>query len=269
MKNKNSKTVLITGATSGFGLEFARIFARHGYDLILTARNEKNLKKIAAELKSRYSAHIYYFGTDLSKPRAAEALYNWTVSKKLKVGCLINNAGIGNYGRFIDIALDKERELLELNIVVLTELCHKFIPDMIRRGGGKILNVASIAAFQAGAFYATYFASKAYVLLFSEALAEEYNEDNITVSALCPGPSRTRFFEKAKMTTKSLLLRASFLDPRAVAEAGFRGLMRGDIIITPGLRYKLLSKSYRILPRTIIARITKILIETAAMVKSN
>lgn len=258
------KTVLITGASSGFGLEFAKIFAREHYDVILIARPRGVLKKIAKDISTTYGVRTYVYEADLSVPKAADNLENWVKKEKLTIDCLINNVGIGIYGKFVENSLDRERELIQLNITLLTELCHKFIPGMIQKGGGHVLNIASIAAFQPGPYYATYFASKAYVLLFSEALALEYENNNVVISALCPGPASTRFFEKAQMSQNSLILKSSLGDPKVVAEAGYEGLMKGKQIIIPGLKNKVISSGYRILSRRAIAKITQKIIENAA-----
>ena len=257
------KIALITGASSGFGLEFAKLFAQDGYDLIITARPDSELEPIARELATTYQIKVYTHLIDLSETHSAQKLYRWVEEQSLKISFLINNAGIGVYGRFADNSLEREHELLELNVVSLAELCHQFIPQMVAGGGGRILNVASIAAFQPGAYYATYFASKAFVLLFSEALALEYAKENITVTALCPGVSRTNFFKRAGMPESSRLLQSQLKNAGFVAKAGYRGLMKGSRMVTPGLRNKLVSKSYRFLPRSVIARITKKMVETA------
>lgn len=260
----NNKIALITGASSGFGLEFAHLFARDGYNLIITARPDTKLESTAKKIREEYHIQVYPYNIDLSGHMAAQKLYQWVKQQKLRVNCLINNAGIGNFGRFAENSLEREHELLELNIVSLAELCHQFIPDMIAAGGGKILNVASIAAFQPGAYYATYFASKAFVLLFSEALALEYAKDNITVTALCPGVSRTNFFKRARMAETSSMLQLHLKTADFVAKAGYQGLMKGSRIVIPGFRNKLISKSYRILPRSMLAHITKKMVEIAS-----
>jgi short-subunit dehydrogenase len=261
--DSKSKVALITGASSGFGLELAKLFARDGHNLVITARPGTDIAKTASEIGKKYGVHVTAINIDLAQENAAQKLYDIVKGKNLRVGYLINNAGIGNFGRFADNPFEREHELLQLNVVALAELCHHFIPDMVRAGGGKILNVASIAAFQAGAYYATYFSSKAFVLLFSEALALEYKKDNINVTVLCPGVSRTNFFKRAGMPESSWLLQSNLGTANAVALAGYKGLMKGKSIVTPGLRNKFVSKSYRWLPRKVIAEITKKLVEIA------
>jgi uncharacterized protein len=257
------KVALITGASSGFGLEFAKLFAKDKFDLVITARPDSDIEKTAEDLKKDYGVNVIPLKIDLSEADSAGKLFKIIKDRKINVDYLINNAGIGNFGRFADNAFEKEHELLELNIVSLAELCHHFIPDMVKRGGGRILNVASIAAFQAGAYYATYFASKAFVLLFSEALAIEYKKDNITVTALCPGISKTNFFKRAGMKENHWIMKLSMGEAAKVAKAGYKGIMKGKRIVTPGLKNKFISKSYRWIPRRTLAAITKKLVEIA------
>ncbi len=255
---------LITGGSSGFGLEFAKLFAHDGYDLVLVARPKSRLAAEVKQLKARYSLNIWYTELDLSKPHAAKKLYEWTSDQHIPVSVLVNNAGIGLYGRFTDHSLEQEQELINLNINVLSELCHLYISDMVRLGGGKILNVASIAGLQAGPYYATYFASKAYVLLFSEALYYEYSGDNIQVTALCPGVARTGFFKRANMREDSGILRSYLMSAERVARVGYKALMQGKRVVIPGNRNRLVAVGYRILPRSVINQITRKLIISAA-----
>lgn len=264
IKRSNGKTALITGASSGFGAEFAEVFAREGYDLLLVARSEERLKTVASKLNTAYGRKVKLLSLDLTSEEAGTKVFAWAQKQTASIDCLVNNAGIGNYGRFAENALEKERQLLELNIGVLTELCHRFIPLMIKQGGGRILNVASLAAFQAGAYYATYYASKAYVLLFTEALGLEYRKDKVIISALCPGPSPTSFFEKAKMADTSWLFRSQMVPPKQVAEAGYKGLMAGKSIIIPSKKYFIVPLSARLFPRSLMARINKRLVEVIA-----
>jgi len=262
-KEQKGKIALITGSSSGFGLEFSNLFAADGCELIITARPGTDIASIGKQLHEIYSVPVTTFEIDLSEHGSAKKLYDFVKSKGKNVDFLINNAGIGNFGRFADNSLEREHELLELNVVSLAELCHHFIPDMVKKGGGKILNVASIAAFQAGAYYATYFASKAFVLLFSEALALEYKKDKITVTALCPGISRTNFFKRAGMPVSSPVLQTAMGPAYLVAKAGYKGMLKGKQIVTPGLKNKFISKSYRWLPRKAIAKVTQKLVEIA------
>jgi uncharacterized protein len=251
----NKPTALITGASSGFGAEFCKLFAADGHDLVITSRHDEDLTTQAAELEKAYGVKVWHFPQDLSKPGSATKLFEWTQKQKINVSILVNNAGIGLFGHFADHKLEQEQALLQLNMTSLTELCHLYIPQMKQHGGGKILNIASIAAFQAGPLYATYFASKGYVLLFSEALHEEYAKDNIVVSTLCPGVSKTQFFKNAAMPEDSALLQGYLMTAEQVAEAGYAGLQANKRVIVPGFRNKLVALGYRILPRATITHI--------------
>jgi short-subunit dehydrogenase len=261
---KKSKVVLITGASSGFGLEFGHLFAAAGYDLVLTAKPPAKLAALSKQLSNTYGVKVWHHCFDLALPGASQKLYQWVKKEALPVSILVNNAGLGLYGRYASHKLEQERELINVNVNALSELCHLFIPGMIKQGGGKILNVASIAGFQAGPFYATYFASKGYVMLFSEALYYEYASDNITVTALCPGVSPTNFFKTAGMRQDSRLLQAYFMSPKQVATAGYKGLMNNKRLVIPGYRNKFVSLGYRVFPRAVIARIARRLISSAA-----
>lgn len=255
---------MITGATSGLGLEFARIFAGKGSDLVITARTEKNLNAVAKDLESKYGVQVHSIALDLSDPKAPDKLFEFTQRQKLFVEVLVNNAGIGVHGKFAENAIDRESELLELNIISLTKLCHLYLRPMLTAGRGKILNIASLAAFQAGTYFATYFASKAYVLLLTEALALEYRKTGVTVSALCPPPSRTGFFKRAGMPETSRVLRMSMHHAPKVAKAGYRGLMAGKTVILPSIRSRFIGTGYRVFPRSVISRIADSLIAIAS-----
>ena len=258
------KTVLITGASSGFGLEFAKIFAKEGYNLVITAKPKPDLSKVKSELEKNYGIKVLYKFYDLSVPGNPQKLFNWTKKEKLTISILVNNAGIGLYGEFISHKLAEEQELINLNVVALTELCHLFISDMVKHGSGKVLNIASIAGLQAGPYYATYFASKAYVLLLTEALQQEFAPKNIQISALCPGVANTGFFKRAGMREDSRMLKIYLMDPKKVAQTGYDGLMTGKRVIIPGARNKFAALGYRVFPRSVITKITKRLIQKAA-----
>jgi short-subunit dehydrogenase len=259
-----SNIALITGASSGFGIEFSKLFASDGYDLIITGKPGSDTKAVADRITKEYGVRVWFKEFDLSKSEAPKQLYDWIKSEKLRVSVLVNNAGIGLYGRFTEHSINDEKELINLNVTALSELCHLFIPDMIKAGRGKILNVASIAGFQAGPFYATYFASKSYVLLFSEALYYEYASKNIVVTVLCPGVARTKFFKRANMRENSKLLQFYMMEAEAVTKSGYRGLMNNKRLVIPGTRNKVVGLGYRILPRSVINKITKDLIRSAA-----
>ena len=190
-------TALVTGASEGIGRALAEVFARHGHDLVLTARNGERLESLAAALSDRHSVQAHCLPLDLGRPGGAEALFEAVAGPDLEIEILVNNAGFGLYGAFHERELDRHRELIELNIAALTTLCHLFGSEMIARGRGRILNVASTVAFLPGPMMASYFASKAYVLRLSEALAVELERKGVGVTCLCPGLTESRFHERA------------------------------------------------------------------------
>lgn len=240
-------TALITGASVGIGYELAKVFARRGHDVVLVARNREQLEKVAAECRT-LGAESRVIAKDLSVPGAAEENFDELSRAGVQVDVLVNNAGFGTHGPFAGIDTDADLGLLQVNIVALTHLTKLFLRPMVARGGGKILNVASVAAFQPGPFMATYYASKAYVLSFSEALAAEVARHGITVTALCPGPVKTEFQSRAGIEA-TRLSRGHMLDAATVAEAGFRGLMRGRRVVIPSTPDKLIVLGSRLGPR--------------------
>jgi short-subunit dehydrogenase len=243
-------TALITGASSGIGLELARVFAREGYGLVLVARNQKRLEEIAQELRP---AEAQVIALDLSLPGAPEEING----KAPKVDVLVNNAGFGVFGKFVEKGLAEELNMMQLNMTALVTLTRLYLPAMISAGNGKIMNVASTAAFQPGPLMAIYFATKAFVLSFSEAIANELEGTGVIVSALCPGPTASDFQERAKMQNSALVKGRKMMDSRTVAEAGYRGLMAGKTIVIPGLANKLLTQSLRLSPRSIVTKMVR------------
>lgn len=248
------KTVLITGASSGFGYEFVKLFAKEDYNLILTARNIERLEEIKDEFDS---LNITLIKKDLSKPHSAKELYDEIKEKGLNIDILINNAGFGLVGRFDKLDADKQLEMVELNVITLTELTHYVLQEMKLRREGKILNVASTAAFQPGPLMAVYYASKAYVLSFSEALAEELRGTGITVTALCPGPSKTNFAKAANVEKTKMF--AKVMNADVVARLGYKALMKGQRVVVTGTVNKLGTYAVKFLPRSLVVKITKAL----------
>lgn len=238
---------LITGASAGLGAEFARQCRGRGDELVLVARRRDRLEALAAELGS---AHV--IAADLARPEAAFRLLADVAALGLEVETLINNAGFGAAGTFVEAPPERLLEMIDLNVRSLTELCRLALPPMLERRRGAILNVASTAAFQAGPYSAVYYATKAYVLSFSEALYEETKGRGVRVSALCPGPTATEFFEVAGSPNGRLAKMAT--DPKAVVAAGLSGLARGRPITVPGLMNKMTSQAGRILPRAVLRR---------------
>jgi len=264
--NPASKWALITGASSGIGFELSRKFAHEGYNLILVSRNEATLQKIAAELSSSHNVAVRVIAKDLASPSAPQEIYRLLQEESLPVHVLVNCAGLGIAGKFSETDLSVELRIIQVNIAALTELTKLFLKDMVRRRDGRILNVASTAAFQPGPLMAIYYASKAYVLSFSEAIFEELEDTGVTVTVLCPGPTRTDFQNRAGLAQSKLFSTKSLLrtqEPAEVAEIGFEGLMRGEVIVIPGFRNRLLASIVRILPRKLVRKAAKKMHETA------
>ena len=243
----NSGTTLITGASSGIGLELARQFAKHGHKLILTARMQDELERIAAELSKEHHVDVGVIAKDLEQPNAAEEIFAAVQAAGTPVDILVNNAGFGQRGRFVDIPLERDIAMIRVNIEAVVRLTKLFLPEMLRRKAGRILNTASIAGFEPGPLLATYHATKAFVLSMSESLATELENTGVTVTALCPGPTDTDFFPKANMLETRAFQKASVMAPQDVAALGYDALMRGDRVYVPGAMNKTLVFSRRIM----------------------
>lgn len=239
------RTVLITGASSGIGLEFARLFAGNGDDLVLSARREDRLKTLAADLGGRHGISVDVVPADLAKPDGAQELAIETGRRGHVVDVLVNNAGFGLRGPFVNLSFDRQLEMIQVNVTAPTALAGLFLKGMIARGRGGVLNVASLAAFQAGPEMAVYYASKAYLLSFSEALYEETRRKGVTVTALCPGPVPTEFGEVAGMANAALF-KAGPVPADVVAKQGFEGFNAGKAIVVPGLFPKVASVMTRL-----------------------
>lgn len=248
---------LVTGASMGIGADIAREFARRGHDLVLVARNEQKLNALAAELKSM-GANSTVIALDLGKAGAAQKLYDTVRSQPLVVETLVNNAGFGLKGRFIKLPMEEQSEIVQLNIVTLTELCWLFGRDMAARGFGRILNVASVAAFQSGPEFSVYAATKAYVLILSESLDAELRSQGVNVTALCPGVVNTHFHARAKNDSKLLL--ATAMDSKPVAVAAVRALFDCKPVVVPGLLNFMAIQAVRFLPRRLVTAVSYILV---------
>jgi hypothetical protein len=222
------KIALITGASSGIGKELARIHASKNGDLILVARRSEELEILKKELEEKHAIKVWIFVKDLTSKNAAKEVYEFTKSNQLEVDYLFNNAGFGGHGFFVDRPIAKDLEMIDLNVSSLVELSHLFLQDMKKRKAGKILNTASTAGFLPGPLQATYFATKAFVVSFSEALAHELKPHNISVTALCPGPVKTEFEKTAGMTGGNLFEKAA--SAKSTAEKGYRAMEKGKVI---------------------------------------
>ncbi|MEM8611898.1 MAG: SDR family oxidoreductase [Cyanobacteria bacterium P01_H01_bin.105] len=245
-----AKTALITGASGGIGYELAKVFAANDHDLILVARSINKLQRIQAELSETHDVQVYVIGQDLSQPDSPATLFGQVQQQGLTVDVLVNNAGFGDYGLFAECDWSKQIALLQLNMVSLTQLTRLFLPLMLERGYGKILNVASTAAFQPGPFMATYYASKSYVMSFTEALAHEVEGTGITVTVLCPGPTRgTDFQSRAKLDDVVFFKKLKLPEAAEVARFGYDALERHQVVAVHGIFNRLLVFTNRLVPR--------------------
>lgn len=250
------KTALITGASGGIGLELARCFARGGFDLVLVARDETRLRKAADELQARFKITARIITKDLSQPQAPDEIWAQLQQEKVHVDVLVNNAGFSVYGLFRETDLNAELQMMQVNIVALTHLSKLFLPAMIEKSSGRILNVASTAAFAPGPLMAVYFATKAFVLSFSQALSNEVEGSGVHICCLCPGPTTSDFQERAKMQD-SRLMESAMMDAATVARTGYRGLMRGKTVVITGVHNKGFALLTRLLPASKMARLIK------------
>lgn len=251
------ETALITGPSSGIGMELARLFAADGSQLIFASRNVEKLELLASELRSGHGVTVHVIPTDLSVPGASRKLYDEVQSRNLAVDVLVNNAGFGHLAKFQDIPLETYTQNLQVNVAAVTELTRLFLPAMLERRRGAILNVGSTASFQPGPHAAVYFATKAYVRFLSEALSEELRGSGVTATCLCPGPTQTEFVGKADMDQAPLF--RSLMDAATVARIGYRALRGGKTRVITGLGNKLLAYSSKVSPDWIVRRVTQAL----------
>jgi short-subunit dehydrogenase len=247
---------IVTGASGGLGLEFAKLLAGDGYDLVLVARSADRLDELANELRSQHHVNVEVIALDLGVPEAAARV----VERVPSCDILVNNAGFASNGLFDTIPPARVREELLLDVVTLTELTRSYLPAMRERGSGRILNVASTAGFLPGPFMAVYYASKAYVLSFSQALAEELRGSGVTVTVLAPGATATGFADRADVA-RTLLFRLPTADAVTVATAGYRGMLAGKDLVIPGFPNQLLALLIRFTPRRLLLWISRKLTE--------
>ena len=250
------KTALITGASSGIGLELAHLFAQDGYRLVLVARSRGALRELGDDLQSRYGITVRIAPKDLAHPASPSELYQELQEAGVVLDVLVNNAGFGAAGTFLKTNWSDESEMLQVNIIALTHLAKLFLPQ-IRAREGKLLNVASTAAFQPGPFMSVYYASKAYVLSFSEALAEELLGTGATVTCLCPGPVKTNFQKRAYLEGTPMGNSPLLIDVREVARVGYEGMKLGRRIVIPGWKNRLLVESLRVSPRSLVTKVVR------------
>ena len=251
------KTALVTGASQGIGYEFAKILAENKYDLILVARTKSKLDEIKDHLTQMCGVKVYVITCDLSRPEACGYVYEQVKKMNLAVDVLVNNAGIGDWGLFVDSSVDKQEQMLQLNIMALTNLTRLFLPGMVKRRYGKILNVSSTAAFQAGPLMAVYFATKAYVLSFSSAIAQELKGSGVSVTCLCPGPTATSFQTTTFSREVRLTHGCKLPSAKQVAEYGYKAMMREQTVAIHGFKNRLMAFIVRFVPQWIVLRLVQ------------
>lgn len=248
---------LVTGASSGIGRELARLAAKDRFDVVLVARRTERMQELADELRARYGVVVEIVAADLAAPDSAKAVFAAAAARTGTVDVLVNSAGLGVHGLFAETPLARELETIRVNVLSLTELTKYCVPGMIERGRGRILNVASTAAFQPGPLMAVYYATKAYVLSFTEALAEELTGTRVTATALCPGPTMTEFQESAGFGDVRLFRGPLVWDPASVALVGWEGAKRGKRVVIPGFANRVLALGARLSPRRLSTKIAR------------
>jgi uncharacterized protein len=250
-------TALITGASNGIGLELAKIHAAKGGNLVLVARNKPRLDKLKAELETQYKISVHTIGKDLSAFNAALEVYEETTKHNIKIDYLINNAGFGDFGMFVETDWTKEFQMINLNITALTQLTKLYLKDMIKRSKGKIMNVASTAAFQPGPTMAIYYATKAYVLNFSEAIDNEVRDSGVTVTTLCPGATESGFQAAAAMEESNLVKGKKLPTAKKVAEYGYTAMIKGRTVAIHGIMNWIMANTVRFTPRAWVVKLTR------------
>ncbi|MCW3122640.1 MAG: Oxidoreductase [Flavipsychrobacter sp.] len=254
---KQNKTVLITGATSGIGLELAKLFAKDNYNLIIVARSEQELAQTKTALGQLFTGNVIAIAKDLFRAEAAAELYAEVAQQRLKVDILVNNAGQGQYGEFVESDIERQLDIIQLNISSLVSLTYLYLKDFVARGEGKILNTSSIASKSPGPWQAVYHATKAFVQSFTEAIRSEVKDKGVTVTALLPGVTDTDFFNKADMnSSKAVQDKDKMADPADVAKDGYDALMNGDDMVVSGMSNKMQVAMGAITPDETMADVT-------------
>ncbi len=246
------QTALITGASGGIGYELAVILAQEGFHLVLVARDQEKLSHLARNLQQNYGITATVIPKDLGEATSPDEIARELEGSAIRVDMLINNAGFGSHGPFAEADLSGQLAMIQVNVQALTHLTRLFLPGMIKQHSGKILNVASTAAFQPGPFMAVYYATKAYVLSFSEALANELQGTGVTATTLCPGPTATGFQQRAGVG-QTKLMQGRIADAKSVALAGYHAMMQGKTLVIPGFRNRLIAFAVRFMPRKFVA----------------
>jgi short-subunit dehydrogenase len=250
-------TALITGGSGGIGLELAKQFAAHGHDLVLTARSRDTLEAVAGTIEGRHGVKVTVIPDDLTDPDAPQRLFDAIAAENIDIHFLVNNAGFGLGGEFVDTDIKRELEIVQVNIVALMQLTKMYLPAMVKRKSGHILNLASTAAFQPGPLMSVYYASKAFVLSFSEALDEELRNTGVHVTCLCPGATATRFAETAGVGNSKLFTTIGGTTAEQVARDGYDAMMKGERLAVVGARNKIMVLGERFVPRKFVTRLSR------------
>ncbi len=252
-------TALITGASSGIGMELARVHAATGGDLVLVARNKSKLEELKLEFETSCSVKVLVIEKDLSLPNAALEVYNELNSKNVSIDYLINNAGFGDFGFFAESDWLKNEQMIHLNITTLTQFTQLFLRDMLKRGSGKIMNVASVAAFLPGPLMAVYFATKAYVLSFSEAVDNEVRSKGVSITVLCPGATESAFKVAAAAENSRLFKGRKLASSKEVAIYGYRAMLQGKSVAIHGVMNFIMANSVRFTPRKLVTKLVRMM----------
>jgi short-subunit dehydrogenase len=256
-RGQRQKTALITGAASGIGYELACLFVQDNYNLVLVDRNGQKLIEIAHDFRNKFDISVKIISKDLSLPTSPLEIFTELQQASINIDVLVNNAGFGQCGFFIETDLKNELDMLQVNLVCVTHLTKLFVKEMVKQGEGRILNVASTAAFQPGPLMAVYFATKAYVLSFSEAIANELEETGVSVTVLCPGPTHSAFHERTGMADSEQLKSKKMMDAATVAQIGYRGMMEGKTVVIPGVKNRIMAESVRFTPRKLVTKLVR------------
>jgi uncharacterized protein len=257
MTPANSETVLVTGASSGIGLELARCFAADGARLVLVARNTAALESLAGELRRDHQVEAIVLTADLSQPETPGRIFSELKGRGIEVDILVNNAGFGALGLFSELPIERQLGILQVNITALTQLTSLFLPGMIQRRRGGVFNVGSVAGFVPGPGMAVYYASKAFVLSFSEGLAGELAGTGVKVTVLCPGPTATNFGEVARFGKEMRMIRVAGMTAKDVAVPGHRGFRKDRVIVVPGIQNRLIILLAWLVPRALVRSVAR------------